>query len=58
MIDPLRPCCGEAMEVSAHAHATDPYVEEDLAAPLRFENAAGLPLQDAPGSERLSHARN
>jgi virulence factor len=40
MIDLLRWCCGEAVEVSAHAHAADPYVEEDLAALLRFENGA------------------
>jgi virulence factor len=40
MVDLLRWCCGEAVEVSAHAHAGDPYVEEDLAALLRFDSGA------------------
>jgi virulence factor len=40
MVDLLRWCCGEALEVSAQAHAGDPYMEEDLAALLRFESGA------------------
>jgi virulence factor len=40
MVDLLRWYCGEAVDVTAHAHAGDPYWEDGVVALLRFESGA------------------
>ena len=40
MVDLLRWFCGEAIDVTAHAIAPDPYVEDGLAALIRFDSGA------------------
>lgn len=40
MVDLLRWFCGEAVDVTAHAIAQDPYMEDGLAALIRFDSGA------------------
>lgn len=40
MVDLLRWFCGEAVEVTAHSIATDPYAEEGTAALIRFDGGS------------------
>ncbi len=57
MVDLLRWFCGEAVEVTAHRIATDPYAEEGTAALIRVDGARSRsswrPGARASGDERL-----